>query len=43
MTLADKAAAPGIGDGAVAIAPAEVRYVRVTVTEVGDENWAARD
>lgn len=41
-TLAHKAAAPGIGDGAVAIAPAEVRYVRVTVMEVGDENWAAR-
>ena len=39
-TLADKTAAPGVSDGPVSIAPAETRYVRVTVTHVSNAQWA---
>ena len=41
-TLADATAAPGIGSGPVAVNPADVRYVRVTVTENSTgEHWAS--
>ena len=39
-TLADVTAAPGATDGPVAIAPAEARFVRVTVTNVTNGQWA---
>ena len=38
-TLA-QVAAPGKGDGPIAIAPADARYLRVTVTGVSDRQWA---
>ena len=41
QTLADTTAAPGIGDGPVALTPADVRYVRVTVTDNSAEHWAS--
>ena len=40
-TLADAAAAPGIGDGPVSLTPADVRYVRITVTGTSGEHWAS--
>ena len=40
-TLADQTAAPGAGDGPVAIRPAEARFVRITVTGVSDNQWAS--
>ncbi len=40
-TLADATAAPGIGDGPVALTPADVRYVRVLVVENSGEHWAS--
>lgn len=40
-TLADKTAAPGIGDGPVALTPADVRYVRIMVTGTSGEHWAS--
>ncbi len=40
-TLADATAAPGLGDGPVAVAPADVRYVRITVTGTSGEHWAS--
>ena len=39
-TLADETAAPGQTDGAVKIMPADVRFVRVTVTGVSNAQWA---
>ena len=39
--LADKTAAPGAGNGAVAVTPADVRYVRVTVVVAGEGHWAS--
>ncbi len=40
ITLADASAAPGVGDGPITITPADVRYVRVTVTGVSNGQWA---
>lgn len=40
-TLADATAAPGIGDGAVTLAPADVRFVRVFVTDTSGAHWAS--
>ena len=40
-TLADLTAEPGIGDGPVKITPADVRFVRVTVTGHADNAWAS--
>ena len=39
--LADKSAAPGASDGPLATQPADVRYVRVTVTVAGEGHWAS--
>ncbi len=41
ITLADASAAPGIGDGPVKIAPADVRFVRVTVVDHADGSWSS--
>ena len=41
ITLADKTAAPGIGDGPVTVTPADVRYVRVNVTDTSGAGWAS--
>ena len=41
MILADKTAAPGIGNGPVTLTPADVRYVRVTVTDTSGAHWAS--
>jgi len=41
VTLPDATAAPGIGDGPVAITPAEVRFVKVTVVDHSDGSWAS--
>ena len=41
MTLADATASPGRGDGPVAVAPADARFVRVTVTGVSNRQWAS--
>ena len=41
VTLADASAEPGIGDGPVGIAPAEVRFVRVTVVGHAAGSWAS--
>jgi beta-galactosidase len=41
VTLADASAEPGIGDGPVMIAPAEVRFVRVTVAGHAAGSWAS--
>ena len=40
-TLADATAAPGIGNGPVTLTPADVRYVRITVTDTSGEHWAS--
>ncbi len=40
-TLADRTAAPGVGDGPVAVTPADVRYVRITVTDTSGAHWAS--
>lgn len=40
-TLADRSAAPGVGDGPVAVTPADVRYLRVTVLGCETSNWAS--
>ena len=40
ITLANASAAPGVGDGPITITPADVRYVRVTVTGVSNGQWA---
>ncbi|MBV9851355.1 MAG: discoidin domain-containing protein [Armatimonadetes bacterium] len=40
-TLADATAAPGIGNGPVTLTPADVRYVRVTVTGTSGQHWAS--
>ena len=40
-TLADATAAPGIGDGPVTLTPADVRYVRITVTGTSGAHWAS--
>ena len=40
-TLVDATAAPGIGDGPVTLTPADVRYVRITVTENSGTHWAS--
>ena len=40
-TLADATAAPGIGDGPVTVTPADVRYVRITVTGTSGQHWAS--
>ncbi len=39
--LADKLAAPGQSDGQVAIAPANVRFIRLTVTGTPSGGWAS--
>ena len=39
--LADKSAAPGAGDGSIAVTPADARYVRVTVVAAGEGHWAS--
>jgi beta-galactosidase len=41
MTLADATAAPGIGNGAVAVKPAEVRFIKVTVVGHAATAWAS--
>ncbi|MDQ2732796.1 MAG: discoidin domain-containing protein, partial [Armatimonadota bacterium] len=41
QTLADATAAPGIGDGPIALTPADVRYVRIFVTDNSAEHWAS--
>ena len=41
QTLADKTAAPGISDGPVTLTPADVRYVRITVTDTSGAHWAS--
>ncbi len=42
MTLADKSAVPGVGDGPVPVMPADVRYVRVTVLgNSSSTHWAS--
>ena len=41
ITLADMSAAPGVGDVPITIKPADVRYVRVTVSAVSDGQWAS--
>ena len=41
QALADAGAAPGIGDGPLVMAPAEVRFVRVVVLGSRDSNWAS--
>lgn len=40
-TLADATAAPGIGNGPVTLTPADVRYVRITVTDTSGGHWAS--
>ena len=40
-TLANGAAAPGLGDGPVTLTPADVRYVRVVVLGGSPGNWAS--
>ncbi len=40
-TLADATAAPGVGDGPVTLTPADVRYVRITVTDNPSAHWAS--
>jgi len=41
VTLADASAAPGIGNGPVKISPANVRFVKVTVTGHAPGSWAS--
>ena len=41
QTLADKSAAPGIGDGPITITPTETRFVRVVVLGTNSGNWAS--
>ena len=41
QTLADETAAPGIGNGPVTLKPADVRYVRITVTGTSGPHWAS--
>jgi beta-galactosidase len=41
VTLADKSAKPGIGNGPVTMAPADLRFVRVTVVGHAENNWAS--
>lgn len=41
VTLADASAAPGLGDGPVAVTPAEVRFVRLTVLNHAPNSWAS--
>ena len=40
-TLADKTAGAGIGDGPVALTPADVRYVRITILGTSGAHWAS--
>ena len=40
-TLADKTAEPGIGSGPVTLTPADVRYVRITITGTSGAHWAS--
>ena len=40
-TLADASAAPDVGDGPVALTPADVRFVRITVTGNSGADWAS--
>ena len=40
-TLADETAAPGVGNGAVTLTPADVRYVRIYVTDTSGAHWAS--
>ena len=40
-TLADESAAPGVGDGPVALTPADVREVRITVLSNSGPHWAS--
>ena len=40
-TLADRTAAPGIGDGPVTLTPADVRFVRITVLGTPGTHWAS--
>ena len=41
ITLADETAAPGVGNGPVTLTPADVRYVRVFVTDTSGAHWAS--
>ena len=42
ITLADRTAAPGVGDGPVSVTPADVRYVRVSVLgNSSSTHWAS--
>ena len=41
QTLADETARAGIGDGPVKLTPADVRYVRITVTGTSGAHWAS--
>jgi beta-galactosidase len=41
VTLGDESAAPGIGNGPVAITPAEVRFVRITIVGHSAGSWAS--
>ncbi len=40
-TLADETAAPGVGNGSLTLAPADVRYVRITVLGTSGAHWAS--
>ena len=41
QTLADDTAAPGAGDGPVKLLPADVRFVRITITGTSGAHWAS--
>ena len=41
QTLADRTTGAGFGDGAVPLTPADVRYVRITVTGTSGTHWAS--
>ncbi len=40
-TLSDRTTGAGFGDGAVPVTPADVRYVRITVTGTSGAHWAS--
>ena len=40
-TLADASTGPGVGDGPVAVGPADVRFVKLTVLSDGGGGWAS--
>jgi len=40
-TLADRTTGAGFGDGPVPVTPADVRYVRITVTGISGAHWAS--